>query len=44
MYSEKLNRSEIKVDGYKYMTCLKDTEDYYDCITLEINFNDPVRF
>ena len=44
VYSEKLNRSEIKVDGYKYMTCLKDTEDYRDCISLEIPFNDPVRF
>ena len=44
MYSEKLNRSEIKVHGYKYITCLKDNEDYPDFISLEITFNDPVRF
>ena len=44
MYSEKLNRSEIKVHGYKYMTCLKDSENYRDCISLEITFNDSVRF
>ena len=44
VYSEKLNRSEIRVDGYKYMIFIKDTEDYRDCISLEISFNDPVSF
>ena len=42
-YREKVHFNTVPVRGYNFMTCLQDTEEFVDCMTLEVPVINPVK-